>query len=74
MDNLLDFSEKVALITGAASGFGKSLAEELAKRGANLVLADFNEEGLTLTKQDCETLGSKVIALTGDIAEEAHSE
>ena len=74
MDNLLDFSEKVALITGAASGFGKSLAEELAKRGANLVLADFNEDGLTLTKQDCEAQGSKVITLVGDIAEETHSE
>ena len=36
MDTLLDFTAKTALITGAASGFGKSLAQELAKRGANL--------------------------------------
>lgn len=74
MDSLLDFNGKTALITGAASGFGKSLAEALAKRGANLVLADFNEEGLNQTKLDCEGLGSKVVTLQGDIAEEAHSE
>ena len=66
MDKLLDFSGKTALITGAASGFGKSLAEALAERGANLVLADFNAEGLAK--------GVKVVSLAGDIAEEAHSE
>ena len=39
MDPMLDFTGKVALITGAASGFGKLLAAELGKRGARLVLA-----------------------------------
>ena len=33
MDPILDFTGKTALITGAASGFGKLLAEELGKRG-----------------------------------------
>ncbi|MFT6907793.1 MAG: NAD(P)-dependent dehydrogenase (short-subunit alcohol dehydrogenase family), partial [Oleiphilaceae bacterium] len=74
MDSLLDFSEKTALITGAASGFGKSLAEELAKRGANLVLADFNEQGLADTVAELELKGTKVVSLVGDIAEESHSE
>jgi NAD(P)-dependent dehydrogenase (short-subunit alcohol dehydrogenase family) len=74
MDSLLDFTGKTALITGAASGFGKSLAHELAKRGANLVLADFNEKGLTETVSEMNALGAKVIALAGDVAEEAHAE
>ncbi len=74
MDSLLDFSGKTALITGAASGFGKSLAIALASRGANLVLADFNEAGLGETVAECEALNAGVASLVGDIAEEKHSE
>jgi len=74
MDSLLDFTGKTALITGAASGFGKSLAQELAKRGANLVLADFNEAGLEETVAEIKALGAKVISLVGDVAQEAHAE
>jgi len=74
MDKLLDFTNKTALITGAASGFGISLAEELAKRGANLVLADFNEAGLSQTAAEITALGANVVALAGDVAEETHAE
>ena len=40
------YRNKVVMITGAASGFGKMLAEQLASRGARLVLGDRNETGL----------------------------
>ena len=46
MDSLLDFTDKTAIITGAANGFGKRLAIELSKRGCNLVLSDINQAGL----------------------------
>ena len=40
------FTNKVVLITGAASGFGKLLAEKLSAAGAKLVLGDINTEAL----------------------------
>jgi 3-oxoacyl-[acyl-carrier protein] reductase len=41
---------KVALITGAGSGFGREMAHTFAKKGANLVLNDVNMEGLEETR------------------------
>ena len=46
MDSLLDFTNKTALITGAANGFGRLLAKALNDRGCNLVLSDINQSGL----------------------------
>ena len=39
-------TEKVAVITGAASGIGRAAALLFAREGAKLVLADINQEGL----------------------------
>ncbi|KKM22485.1 hypothetical protein LCGC14_1624850, partial [marine sediment metagenome] len=41
---------KVALITGAASGFGREMAISFASKGANLVIIDINMEGLVETR------------------------
>ncbi len=46
-----DFSQKVALISGAGSGIGRALSIELADMGCNLALVDWNKESLEETKQ-----------------------
>ena len=43
------FRDKVAIVTGAASGIGKALCEELVRRGAKVVATDINEEMLQST-------------------------
>jgi len=53
-----DFKNKVAVITGAASGIGRALAINLSKRGVNVVLADKNMKGLAETQK-------MIIALDG---------
>jgi short-subunit dehydrogenase len=45
------FDNKVAAITGAASGMGRTLALELARRGCNLALSDVNEAELVKTAE-----------------------
>ncbi|MBA6233837.1 MULTISPECIES: SDR family NAD(P)-dependent oxidoreductase [unclassified Colwellia] len=68
MDPLLDFTGKVAVITGAAQGFGKLLAEELAKRGAKLVISDINEAGVHSVADEIAATGAHVIALKCNVA------
>jgi len=49
-----DFHGKVAVITGAGSGIGRSLALQLSKLGADLALGDINLENLSLTRDMLE--------------------
>ena len=72
MDSLLDFTNKTAIITGAANGFGKRLAIELNKRGCNLILSDINQAGLDDTVRNL-TVPDKVYTLVADVADEANS-
>jgi NAD(P)-dependent dehydrogenase (short-subunit alcohol dehydrogenase family) len=64
-----DFKNKVAAITGAASGMGRSLALELAKRGCHLALSDVNEPGLAETARMASTPGVKVTTATINVAD-----
>lgn len=68
MDALLDFTDKVVLITGAASGFGKLLAAEFSRRGARLVLGDLNTDGVN---DVAACLSGPAVAMQCDVARES---
>ncbi|CAH0348305.1 SDR family oxidoreductase [Aquabacterium sp. CECT 9606] len=61
------FKGKVAAITGAASGMGRTLALELARRGCHLALSDVNETGLLETANMARPLGAKVTTTRLDV-------
>jgi NAD(P)-dependent dehydrogenase (short-subunit alcohol dehydrogenase family) len=62
------FKGKVAAITGAASGMGRSLAVELGQRGCHLALSDVNEVGLAETARLCSASGVKVTTKRLDVS------
>lgn len=64
-----DFKGRVAVITGAASGFGKAFAEQAAALGMNLVLADIQAEALEATVADLRARGVSVIGLRTDVSQ-----
>ncbi len=63
------FQGKVAVITGAGSGIGKSLAEELARRGARVVISDINSGRIENTAEGIARSGGKVTAATLDVSD-----
>ncbi|TDP88359.1 short-subunit dehydrogenase [Aquabacterium commune] len=63
------FQNKVAAITGAASGMGRTLAVELARRGCHLALSDVNEAELVKTAELASAHGVKVTVKKVNVAE-----
>ena len=64
-----NFKDKVAVITGAASGIGKHLAIQLAEQGAFTVLADVNAEGLEQTATYITDRGGQASIHLVDVAD-----
>jgi len=65
------FEGKVALVTGAASGFGFATARAFALAGAAVALADINKEGVERAVRELANAGSKVKGYTFDVADES---
>jgi 3-oxoacyl-[acyl-carrier protein] reductase len=64
----LKLKGKVALITGAAQGIGKSVALLLARNGADIVVSDINLEKAEETTKEIESIGPKAMAVKVDVA------
>ena len=63
------FSNKVAIVTGAASGLGKTLGEGLAQSGAIVVLADVNSDGVEGVAVGIREKGQNAEATTVDVTD-----
>ncbi|GAB2770404.1 SDR family oxidoreductase [Rhabdobacter roseus] len=62
--------DKIAIVTGAASGIGKAIAERFAQEGARVMLSDLHAAPLEAATQRLLEQGYLVHALTADIARE----
>lgn len=58
--------DKVAVVTGAASGFGEAMAKRFAEEGAKVVVADMNADG---AKRVAGEIGKRAVAIGADVTE-----
>jgi NAD(P)-dependent dehydrogenase (short-subunit alcohol dehydrogenase family) len=71
MNNSLDFSGKVALVTGAAAGMGFATAQAFAEAGASVALADFKGDAVRAAAQTLAAAGHKALPVTCDVSDDA---
>lgn len=67
----LSLAGKIALITGAASGIGKRIAEVFADAGADIVVADINIDAANACVDKLLTRGVRALAIVMDVTDEA---
>ncbi|EHR94112.1 KR domain protein [Staphylococcus epidermidis VCU123] len=65
---------KTAIITGAAGGLGKGIAERLANDGFNIVLQDINEALLLETEKEFKEKGYQAVAYKSDVSKKKEQE
>jgi NAD(P)-dependent dehydrogenase (short-subunit alcohol dehydrogenase family) len=69
MTPLFDLSGKVAVVSGAASGMGRAMSIALAEAGADVLLVDIDEAGMSRTAETIGTIGRKVVPVRCDVSQ-----
>jgi NAD(P)-dependent dehydrogenase (short-subunit alcohol dehydrogenase family) len=67
----IDFTGKVAFVTGAGSGIGRASTIAFARAGATVTAVDINETGLQQTATEIQSFGGKVLTLVCDVTKNA---
>lgn len=70
----MQLKDKVAVITGAASGIGKEMAIEFARAGAKVAIADLMLEPATATANEISSSGASAMAVAMDVSDETQVE
>ncbi|MCF3946965.1 3-hydroxybutyrate dehydrogenase [Acidiphilium sp. AL] len=65
------FDGKVGVITGAASGIGRAIAEQFAREGGHAVIADLDLDTAQATAREIGALGPEAFAVAMDVSDEA---
>ena len=66
----MQLENKVAVITGAASGIGKEIASTFAREGAKIVIADLNQKAADANAAELDPAGRRALGVAMDVANE----
>ena len=67
----MSLQDKVAVVTGAASGIGKEIAREFFANGAKVVIADLNIDAANATAHELDPSGERAMGVAMDVTDEA---
>src|SRR4051812_1543539 len=70
----MQLDDKVALVTGAASGIGREIAATFFREGARVAIADLNSEAAEATARALDPSGKRAIGVTMDVTDEKQVE
>lgn len=67
----MSLTDKIALVTGAASGIGKEIARQFVNEGAKVAIADLDREAASAAARELDPSGVGALAIQMDVADEA---
>ena len=67
----MEVKGKTVLITGSASGLGKSMALGFGKLGANVIVSDIKQDSIELVVNEIKSAGGNAFGIAGDVSNEA---
>jgi len=70
----MNLEKKIALVTGAGQGIGKTIAHTLAQHGADVVVADINESAVRSVAQEIEAAGRQALPVVVNVVQLAACE
>ena len=70
----MNLNQKIAIVTGGASGFGAAIAQRMALAGASVMVADLNAEGAQRIAESIRAAGGQASSVVADVSDRASFE